>query len=80
MKKQRIIWEKVASVTTGGKPYFLLSRNNPHKFCIVWNRCSENYSLQLDDKSIMSVETIKEGKQFFDNYIDMGSPELKFVP
>jgi hypothetical protein len=50
-------WEKVASVTTGGKPYFYVAHaynqtGNRVKYTVVWNRIKQCWTAEYDDYTL----------------------------
>ena len=58
-------WQKVASVTPGGKPYFFVSEDKQgNKLCVVWNRFQERWAFQFKDVHICYFDTIRQAKYF----------------
>ena len=65
-------WEKVASVTTGGKPYFWFKRSKHYRAWVVWDRQERKWKAKveaLDNKQSMSryFSTAEAGKKGVDN-------------
>jgi hypothetical protein len=61
----KTIWEKMPSVTTGGKPYFWVHRaENGCFWTVVWNRIAERWVLETSTGSILGYfDTDKEAKK-----------------
>lgn len=68
MKQQKIKWEKFASVTGGGKPYFW--RGNAIGSSIVWNRHNKQYHASLFGKSLGLFNNVNEAKRIVQNVFD----------
>lgn len=41
------MWRKIASATTGGKPYFYLSATGSR--CVVWDRLAQAWVARIED-------------------------------
>lgn len=69
MKTNKIQWEKVPSVLTGGQPYFWISI--PRGYVVVWNRQKEKWIGYHKDNNVnlCEVDSAKEGKRFIENLI-----------
>ena len=46
-------WQKVASVTKGGKPYFYVAfptlKGHRRKFCVAWDRYARQWAATFED-------------------------------
>lgn len=58
--ESKIIWEKVPSVTGGGKAYFLYAPQ--HRLHIVWDRRFEVFALTRENRLVGHYKTIALAK------------------
>ena len=63
-------WRKVASVTTGGQPYFYVRYDQdsyPYavRDCIVWDRSVLAYRAERNDKALGFFSSVAEAKHAF---------------
>jgi len=67
---EKIVWLKVASVTTGGKPFFWCAwprgRSGP-KLTVVWDREKQKWASQICDETMGYFETATQAKAQFRN-------------
>lgn len=47
-------WQKIASVTNGGKPYFYVRFDNRGKLTIVWDRTEYSYCIVRNDAAVLA--------------------------
>jgi len=48
----KVEWEKLPSVSMGGKPYFWATTSLKEKHFVVWNRVFKQYPAQKDKRRL----------------------------
>jgi len=62
-------WQKLPSVTYGGKRYFYNLFVESHKWTVVWDRFDAKWCVQLDNKFLTHVIDVKAGKLYVESCI-----------
>lgn len=62
----KLNWKKVASVTTGGKPFFWICLIDGIKqYTVVWDRIDQKWSVQNSNGvTLVQFDTDKKGKHY----------------
>ena len=55
----KLNWNKIASCTTGGKPFFY---HGPNGAAVVWNRREKSYMAEYGGNLLAYVPTVRRAK------------------
>jgi hypothetical protein len=66
----KIKWERMPSVTYGGKPYFWYGGNWKRSYHIVWNRNLLGWELKINHITLTILQTDKDAKRIMQLLVD----------